>query len=153
MKRIVIVLSVVVLVLTVAAWAQTPAKIQSRQTEQELITLENGWNDSIVKRDWAFVDRILADDYIGTNYDGVVKTKAQTLASLKSDETVVASEVADDFRVRLYGDTAVVTFRNAEKSELKGKDTSMQERVTDIWVKIAGRWQCVAAHASRIAQK
>ena len=153
MKRVAFTLGVVGLVLAVAAWAQTPAQTKSEHTEQELITLENGWNDAIVKRDWAFIDRILADDYIGTNMDGIVKTKAQSLASLKSDETVITSEVADDFRVRFYGDTAVVTFRNVEKSQLKGKDTSVQERVTDIWVKIAGRWQCVAAHASRIAQK
>lgn len=43
------------------------------------------------------------------------------LAALKAEETVVTSEVADDFRVRFYGDTAVVTFRNAEKSQLKGR--------------------------------
>jgi len=153
MKRIAIAVFVVVLVFTVAIIAQTPAKPKSEHTEQELITLENGWNDAIVKHDWAFIDRILADDYVGTNIDGIVKTKAQTLASLKSDETVITSEVADDFRVRFYGDTAVVTFRISEKSQLKDKDTSLQERVTDIWVKIAGRWQCVAEHASRIAQK
>ena len=153
MKRIAITVCAVALVFTVALIAQTLGQPKSEHTEQELITLENGWNDSIVKHDWAFIDRILADDFVATNMDGIVKTKAQSLASLKSDETVITSEVADDFRVRFYGDTAVVTFRNAEKSQLKGKDTSVQERVTDIWVKIAGRWQCVAEHASRIAQK
>jgi ketosteroid isomerase-like protein len=153
MKRIVLAVCVVFLVSAVAIIAQTLGQPKSEHTEQELITLENGWNDAIVKHDWAFIDRILADDYVGTTFDGIVKTKAQSLASLKSDETVITSEVADDYRVRFYGDTAVVTFRISEKSQLKGKDTSVQERVTDIWVKIAGRWQCVAEHASRIAQK
>jgi len=153
MKRLAFAVSVVVLVFTFAVIAQTLGQPKTEHAEQELITLENGWNDSIVKRDWAFIDGILADDYISTNIDGIVKTKAQSLAALKSDETAVTSEVADDFRVRFYGDTAVVTFRNVEKSQLKGKDTSEQERVTDIWVKMAGRWQCVAEHASRIAQK
>lgn len=153
MKRIAITVCVVALVFTVALMTQTLGQPKSEHTEQELITLENGWNDSIVKHDWAFIDRILADDFVATNMDGIVKTKAQSLASLKSDETVITSEVADEFRIRFYADTAVVTFRNAEKSQLKGKDTSVQQRVTDIWVKIAGRWQCVAEHASRIAQK
>jgi ketosteroid isomerase-like protein len=61
--------------------------------------------------------------------------------------------VADDFKVRVYGDAAVVTFRITYKSQSKGKDTSGQERITDTRVKLAGRWQCVASHESRIAQK
>jgi len=61
--------------------------------------------------------------------------------------------VNDDFRVRVYGDAAVVTLRIAEKSKSKGKDISGQVRVTDTFIKLAGRWQVVAEHASRIAQK
>ncbi len=153
MKRIVLVVCVIAFVFTVGLITQTLGQSKSEHKEQELISLENGWNDAVVKHDWAFIDGILAEDYIGTNTDGIVKTKAQSLASLKSDETEVTSEVADDYRVRFYGDTAVVTFRIFEKSQLKGKDTSLLERVTDVWVKTAGRWQCVAEHASKIAQK
>jgi len=62
---------------------------------QELITLENGWNDALVKHDWAFLDQILADDYISTDSDGIVSTKAQAMANLKSGEIVVTSAVVD----------------------------------------------------------
>jgi hypothetical protein len=153
MKRIAIVAGLAVLVLAVAVSAQTPAQTEIEHATQELITLENGWNDALVKHDWAFLDQILADDYISTDSDGIVSTKAQAMANLKSGEIVVTSAVADDFKVRVYGDAAVVTFRNAEKSQSKGKDTSGQERITDTWVKLAGRWQVVAEHVSRIAQK
>jgi hypothetical protein len=153
MKRIAIAVSVVVLVSAVAVWTQTPAQSKSGSVEQELITLENGWNDSLVKHDWAFLDQIIADDYTGTDSDGIVSAKAQEMATLKSGETVVTSAVADDFKVRVYGDAAVVTFRFTDKSQSKGKDTSGQFRITDTWVKSAGRWQCVAGHTSRIAQK
>jgi hypothetical protein len=153
MKRIAIVAGLAVLVLAVAVSAQTPAQTEIEHATQELITLENGWNDALVKHDWAFLDQILADDYISTDSDGIVSTKAQAMANLKSGEIVVTSAVADDFKVRVYGDAAVVTFRNAEKSQSKGKDTSGQERITDTWVKLAGRWQVIAEHVSRIAQK
>lgn len=153
MKRIAIVAGLAVLVLAVAVSAQTPAQTEIEHATQELITLENGWNDALVKHDWAFLDQILADDYISTDSDGIVSTKAQAMANLKSGEIVITSAVADDFKVRVYGDAAVITFRNAEKSQSKGKDTSGQERITDTWVKLAGRWQVVAEHVSRIAQK
>lgn len=80
-------------------------------------------------------------------------TKAQDLADVKSGAYVITSGVMDDIKVRVYGDTAVVTGRNTVKGQYKGKDISGQTRWTDTWVKSAGRWQCVATHSSRIAQK
>jgi ketosteroid isomerase-like protein len=126
---------------------------ETASVEQELITLEKDWNDSWVKRDPAFLDRILADDYIGTRSDGSVFSKAQEIADMKSNESVVAFITSDDFMVRVYGDVAVVTFRFTTKEQNKGKDISGQYRTTDTWVKRAGRWQCVASHGSEIAQK
>jgi ketosteroid isomerase-like protein len=153
MKRSAIAVCVVVLVFAVASIAQTPAKPKSASVEQELIKLENSWNDAMVKHDWAFLEQILAADYTGTSSDGIVSTKAQEIATLKSGDSVVKYAVGDDFKVRIYGDVAVVTFLYTSKGESKGKDTSGQFRITDTWVKHAGRWQCVADHASKIAQK
>ena len=123
--------------------------------EQELIKLENRWNDAIVKHDWAFFDQILADDYISTDFDGNVGTKADFLEFLRSGESVIASSIVDDMKVRIYGDTVVVTGRTTTVNEqYQGKDLSGQYRWTDTWVKYyLGRWRCVAEHISRIAEK
>jgi hypothetical protein len=64
MKRIAFAVCVVVLVLAVAAWAQTPAQPKSESVQQELINLENQWVDAVVKLDFAFLDRVLADDFM-----------------------------------------------------------------------------------------
>lgn len=119
--------------------------------EQELIRLENEANDAWVKRDVEAYARLLADDYISTGPDGDMITKAQDLEELRSSTT--ASAIADDIRVRVYGDSAVVTFRLTYTNEFKGKESTGQERFTDTWVKRGGQWQCVATHYSRIAQK
>jgi ketosteroid isomerase-like protein len=123
--------------------------------EQELIKLENGWNDATVKHDWAFFDQILADDYTGTDFDGNIGTKPQFLESLKSGESVMTSSITNNMKVRIYGDAAVVTGRTTTVNEqYKGKDISGQYQWTDMWVKdYLGHWRCVAEHVSRIAQK
>jgi ketosteroid isomerase-like protein len=153
MKRIAFAVSVMVLVLAVQA--QTLVQTKSGGAEQELIRLENRWNDAIVKHDWAFFDQILADDYISTDFDGNVGTKADFLEFLRSGESVIASSIVDDMKVRIYGDTAVVTGRTTTVNEqYQGKDLSGQYRWTDTWVKYyLGRWRCVAEHISRIAEK
>ena len=153
MKRIAIAVSVVVLVLAVGAQAQTLAQTKSGGVEQELIKLENEWADAWVKRDVAFFDRIIADDYTWTSSEGIVWTKAQDLALVKSGKDVITSWVLAEMKVRVYGDAAVVTGRDAIKETYKGEDVSGQHRWTHTWIKRAGRWQCVAAHSSEITQK
>ena len=92
-------------------------------------------------------------DYTWTSPEGEVFTKARNLALAKSGEDVIASWVLTDVKIRVYGDAAVVTGRDAIKETYKGEDVSSQNRWTHTWVKLAGRWQCVAAHSSTIAQK
>ena len=149
MNRIAIAVSVVGLVFGGVILAQT----QTQSVEQELITLENEWADAWVKRDVAFFERIMADEYVWTSPWGKVFTKADNLTAAKSGEDVITSWVLAEMKVSVYGDTAVVTGCQAIKETYKGEDVSGQERWTHTWIKRSGRWQCVAAHSSEIAQK
>jgi len=133
------------------AQAKTPAA--SKGVEQQLIKLENEWNDAVVKRDAAALEKIEADDYTFIDAEGTLWTKAQDVATFKSGDYVATSMVADELKVRVYGHVAVVTGRNTIKAQFKGKDISGQYRYTDTWVKRGGRWQCVATHSSKIAPK
>jgi len=154
MKRIAIAVCVVVLVFAVAVQAQTPAQTEVEQhATQELITLENGWAKAILKNDIAFFDRIFADNYVETDQEGNVLNKAQSLEEMKSGTYVRTSEVQDNIKVHVYGDTAVVTGCSTIRAQYKDKDASGKFQWTDTWVKLAGRWQCVASHSSMIPQK
>jgi ketosteroid isomerase-like protein len=151
MKRIAIAVSVMVLAFGAAILAQT----QSESVEQELLKLEQDWTNANVKSDFVFADRILADDYVNTDFEGVVKTKGQYLDGLKllGKEIVISSMVTDDMKAYVYGEAAVVTGRNTVSGTYKGTDFSVQYRWTDTWIKLAGRWQCVATAESMIAQE
>ena len=149
MKHFVFALGLVVLVFAVGLPAQTPKP----SVEQELIQIENGWAEAVMKKDIAWLDRILADDIMETDGEGNVYTKAQDLAEVKSGVYAITSSVQDEIKVRVYGDMAVVTGRSTNKGQYKGKDISGQYRWTDTFIKRDGRWLCVATHSSRIAQK
>jgi len=149
MKRIVFVVCVVVLIFGVAILAQT----QTGTAEQELMKLLKGWEQSVVKLDAAFMEGILADDYTWTDPTGKIHSKAEEIASIKSGQGLVTSNVDDEVKIRVYGDAAVVTGRTTAKWIEKGKESSGQIRWTDTWIKRNGRWQCVADHVSNIPQK
>ena len=152
MHRVVFAVSLVVLVFGVAV----PAQTQTESVEQGLINLEKEWGQALVKRDTASIDmirdRLMADEFIGMN-DGFVFTKAQYFEIVKSIKEEILSFEMDEWNVRVYGDAAVVMARGTMKMQLAGKETTIQWRFTDTWIKRDGRWQCVAAHNSTIAQK
>ena len=55
-----------------------------------------------------------------------------------------------DAQVKIYGNTAVITFAITWHGNFRGNDISGPQRMTDVWVKSNGHWQCVASQATRI---
>jgi ketosteroid isomerase-like protein len=114
--------------------------------------IEREWGDAMTKRDIVALDRILGDDHSVITKDGSVLTKAQEMANYKSEAS--SNELSDfePMKVRVFGDTAVVTGGHREKSHNFGKDTSGHYRWTDLFVKRSGRWQAVASELTRVEE-
>ena len=77
---------------------------------------------------------MLADKFVGTDNDGKVTNKAETIADTKA--TKFESATYEDVEVTAFGDMAVATgsFR-AKGADSSGKTFDYQERFTDTWVK------------------
>jgi ketosteroid isomerase-like protein len=112
--------------------------------------LEHDWGDAYVHGDVATLDRILADDFIGRWADGSTSNKREELASVRSGHEQQQSNQLLETKIRLFGDTAVVTWKTRETRTVGGKDASGTFWGTDVFVKRAGRWQAVAAQTSRL---
>jgi hypothetical protein len=63
---------------------------------------------------------------------------------------VIDSFELNDAQAKIYGNTAVVTFAITWHGNFRGTDISGPQRMTDVFVQRAGRWQCVASQATRI---
>ncbi|HXG91649.1 MAG TPA: nuclear transport factor 2 family protein [Blastocatellia bacterium] len=131
--------------------ATTPATSAS-PVEQELLKLEREWLDAYTNRNAAAMERIEADDFTITYPDGRVLTKADEVASMKTPAPAGPRPAlsTEDTRVRVYGDTAVVTGVLIQKMTNNGHETTIRERYTDVYVKRNGRWQAVASQLTRI---
>jgi predicted ester cyclase/ketosteroid isomerase-like protein len=121
--------------------------------KQELIRLEKEWADGYVKRDLTVLDRMEAENFVGTDFDGNIYSKAKDLEEVKGGVFMMESWVCPEMKVYLYGETAVVTGRSSVKSRYKGKNTSGQYQWTDTWVNKNGYWQCVANQSSRVTKR
>lgn len=126
-----------------------PGSTASGADEQALYQTERDWAEASVKKDAAALDRILANEF-QANYAGFVGNKKQLLADLKSGRTKVESTVTSEMKALVFGDRAIVHGLETEKSSTAGKDTSSQERYTDVFVKREGRWQCVTGYSTKV---
>lgn len=129
---------------------QKPA--QASQDEQELRRLEDEWLGSYLRGDKATFDRIVADDFIGTDESGKVRKKAQERELIQAPPASVKTSLTnEDMRVRIYGDAAIVTGRIVVKTQLGGHaEISFQSRFTDTFLKRQEHWQVAARHYSRL---
>jgi ketosteroid isomerase-like protein len=73
----------------------------------------------------------------------VVKSGALTHSVMEMDET----------RVRVYGDSAVVTARAVTTGTYQGQPFTTRERSTDVFVRQQGQWKYVLTQLTTIADK
>jgi ketosteroid isomerase-like protein len=74
------------------------------------------------------------------------------LISQSSKDVNFESMTCDDYRVRVYGNTAVMNHRTVLKGRYKGEDFGMTYRTTHVWHKRGGRWQVVVRECGRKEQ-
>ena len=132
------------------AAAQTPAPVKSDQ--DILIELEHNWDAAFHRHDQAFIDRILADEFIVTYDNGVRGDRALELKLALIDENIESSEM-DEFIVKEFGNTAVVWFTLHLVGPVKGERVQNDYRFTDVFVLRDGRWQCVSSQSTKVDTK
>jgi len=72
-------------VVSIVAEAQ-PATATMAADREQILQLERDWTQSFVTMDVAANQRIVADDYLGTEPDGKRITKADLIAAMKGQE-------------------------------------------------------------------
>ncbi len=123
------------------------------KAEEELLKLEKEFAEAIAKNESEAIERFVADDWIIIDPDGGVVNRARFFEAIKSGALMHDMMESEDFRVRVYGDSAVVIGVTRTKGKFMGQEFSTQERATDVFVKRDGRWQCVLTHLTRFPSK
>ena len=127
--------------------------MKTAEAEEELLTLEKAFADAIVRNDLEGIGRLVTDDWIIIGPNGEIVDRARFFEVIKSGALTHDMMESEDFRVRVYGDSAVVTGVTRTKGKFMGQEFSTQERATDVFVKRDGRWQCVLTHLTRFTKK
>jgi hypothetical protein len=109
--------------------------------ERELTKLVKDIHAAIVKADVAFLERVLHADYTHIRSSGAIENRAQYLENRKTGRVALEALTVDEIKVRLYGDTAIVTTRGAHKGKDQQGAFESQVLVTRVFLRRDGRWQ------------
>jgi uncharacterized protein DUF4440 len=121
----------------------------------KLKALEQSWEGSFLTHDTTILEKLVAEDFVGTSSSGKVGNKSTMIAEARKDKNVYSSAVSSDMVVHLFGPSvAVVTGVARETGKTPaGKAFSQAFCFTDTWVERNGEWQCVAASAMALPKK
>jgi uncharacterized protein (TIGR02246 family) len=122
------------------ALAQSPDEAAVRAVEDRRIK-------ALVEDDFATLDAIFADDLHYTHSSTVVDDKASYMAALRTGKTKYETIDREPARVRIYGDTALMT--GTAVVGLKGRADKLPLRYTLVYVRQGGQWRMVAWQSTR----
>jgi hypothetical protein len=123
------------------------ASAAAPSAQAQLIRLEQTWLEAAEHHDVAALRRILSESYIDINYKGVVRHKADALRAPNVRARGYEQRLGEE-RVRLFGDTAIVTGRG----ELRNSRSQLLGvwRFTDVFVRRGGGWRVVSSQETPV---
>ena len=117
--------------------------------QQQLIALEQGYSQALIRRDRAFLENYYAGDWRGGNWMGFW-TKATMLKAVLGDRYLTKQVTLTNVRVRVVGDIGIVQGISQEVTSVDGRDTTGRWSFTDVFRRDDGQWKAIASHTSEV---
>lgn len=144
--RALVLMKVPRLVVALLLVACPPAQGEAADGEPEFTNLIKALNTALMKADMPYLNRLLHKDFVLTNSQGKLEERAEYLENRKTGRVKYESKVSDEIKVRLYGDTAIVTGRDTETGKDHQGAMDGQFRWTRVFLRHNGHWQLAAVH-------
>jgi hypothetical protein len=137
---------------TVAAFIPTQRLIAQAGSDAvaAITRLENDGIKADLAGDKSWAEKFLAEDWMACDSEGMWYTKAEALrlmADTKNNK--YNSEKLSDLKVRVYGNTAVATYKDTYDALVQGQHRVQTDEVTDVWVKIRSDWKLVSSQGTK----
>lgn len=136
-------------VLCVTACADSRGSNES--TVKTLLTKQaDAWDRAIVGKDAAAVAANMSDDFRHMAGNGVISGKAAFLADILSPDLQIDPYTVDNFEIRIYGDTALLSGRTRMTGRSSGQAFVSHYQYVDTYVRRDGVWRVVNVQITRL---
>ncbi|MGE3466624.1 MAG: nuclear transport factor 2 family protein [Pyrinomonadaceae bacterium] len=119
----------------------------------ELNLIGQAWAAAMVTNDAPLIGSFMSDEWVMVSERGI-STKERFLSFVESGQlTHSAFEMVGDARIKIYGETAVLTGRVVNTAHFGGQQFDADEWTSDVFVRHDGKWLCVHSHISPVDKK
>src|ERR1700730_1211246 len=134
----------------VALIATSKVNASSADDAKIVADLDTKYQAAVKNNDAAIMDQILADDFVLVTGRGSVSTKADLIKDAREKESIYEhqDEEAGSQKVRVWGDTAVVTALLWIKGSGEGKPFDYKLWFSDTYARTPTGWRYVFGQAS-----
>jgi hypothetical protein len=137
--------------------AQESTGPAAEKSKQEVLKIETDKVDNSLKHngdsaaDW--FDRYDDEAMIMAGSDGLVETKAQHEARLRSSEVAIISMHQYDHQARVFLDGKVVLLTYKQTGQMVGQSEPHDGVTEDVWINKDGKWVRILHSNQRVAAK
>ena len=135
-----------------AGWPMAEAATPTPEDLAQLTRQATDWDAAIVRQDRAAIEANMADDFRQIDGDADIEDKASFVAGLLSPKLKIDPYTVEDFEVRQYGDTALLSGRTQMTGRWDGKPFSTHYRYIDTYVRQNGTWKIVSVQITKLAK-
>ena len=138
--------------LAVAALVPTMAvAAENRERDvAELTRLSDAWDKAIIRKDEKAIADNMAEDFRQIDPRANLETKKSFVAGILDPKLTIDPYTVEEFEVRLYGDTALLSGRTHMTGKYDGEVFESNYRYIDIYVRRNGAWKIVSVQITRI---
>jgi ketosteroid isomerase-like protein len=131
------------------SWLTIPffsAGAQEESDAAQVRALDLKLTEAYKQRKFDLLATLLDEDFVITFEDGSTYGKTGYISYSAATTTRVDVAEMSDMKVRMHGNTAVLTGVYHERGIEKGRAYDYRDRFTDVWMKSEGKWRLIASH-------
>ena len=134
-----------------SAVAATASFTVTSADEKSVIDTEKQRFAAQIGKDYAVLERVLANDLIYNHSNGASDTKPLFIQSIRDGKTIYHSIDVEEQKARIYGNTAVINGLCMLKATSNGNPLNSRIRYLSVYVRNGGQWQMVAWQSLKLA--
>lgn len=129
----------------------TSAPVAMSADEKAVADTERQRFGAQVSKDYAVLDKVLANDMTYTHSNGNTDGKQSYIQSIRDGKSKYDAIDVQELKVRVYGKTAVINGVCLIKANNNGETINTHLRYTDVYVQNGKQWQLVAWQSIKLA--
>jgi ketosteroid isomerase-like protein len=108
--------------------------------------------DAQINKDTTRLKQLLADDLIYVHSSAQIENKKEFVGNVGTARWDYRTAKLEDTRVRVYGNTAIITGKGTLEMFNEGKMVTVRLLYTDVYAQRKGKWQMVSWQSTRLPQ-